>query len=315
MGSDESESDDESEAGSISSALFDFSRQDQIQFEMGAAAILTTATFAITPSTFKGQIIRAAALILSVIAVFHWSVNTSRFSNEEIYFKHTYRVVEFLSIIVVFNLIHVVVSYTLLKLPFSVSTAVVHLVGAIVITLISIIFIEFIYKAYLLFWGAATYVYASAAANDAENSDNFLTTLAHYSLYNYSAQLSYLILRDNIPEGDSDELQDLREFVSEIEDMLDDEGNISLFQLFMVSAVIVGPVFAIIAYLLSVSVITVPFLYVLIILIATRIVKHIIEVPALIFGTLSFPNFLQTNLRSILTIAIYTTAVHWFFFV
>ena len=58
----------------------------------------------------------------------------------------------------------------------------------------------------------------------------------------------------------------------------------------------------------------IPFLDVVFILAATRLTKHVIEVPALIFGTLSFPDFLQTNLKSLLTVILYTTSVYWLFF-
>lgn len=308
----ENEASDES----ISSVLFGFSRQDQIQFEIAISGLLSAATLATAPPGIKGYIIRAAALILPAIAVFHRSVNASRFSNEELYFGNTYRVVEFLAIIVVFHIIHVSVSFGLSELPTSVGeTAAVHFVGAMILTLICVVFIEFIYKAYLLFWGTAFYIYASSAVESLENSDNApLSTIVNYGLYNFSGQLSYLLLNDNIPEGDSKELQDLRNFVSEIEDALDGEDELSQSRLLFGTAIIVVPVFTVIAYLLSASVVTVPFLDVLLILGATRLTKHIIEVPALIFGTLSFPDFLQTNLKSLLTIAFYTTSVYWLFF-
>lgn len=315
MGSDNSTVREETSDESISSILFDFSRQDQIQFEVATSGILSAATLATAPPSLKGHIIRAAALILPAIAVFHWSVNASRFSNEEYYFGHTYRVVEFLSIIVVFHIIHAAVSLVLPELPISIETTVVHFVGAIVLTLICIILIEFIYKAYQLFWGTATYIYASSAAESVENSNGALNAIANYSLYNYNAQLSYLLLTDNIPEGDSEELQDLRDFVTDVEDELNDEDNLNHSRLFFGAAIIVVPVFAVIAYLLSVSIVLVPFLDVLVILGATRLTKHTIEVPALIFGTLSFPDFLQTNVKSLLTIAFYTTSVYWLFFV
>jgi hypothetical protein len=313
QGQDETTDEDE-EDHSISAILLDLSREDQIQFELATSGILSAVTLATAPPGIKGHIIRAAALILPAIAVFHWSVTNSRFSNEELYFEHTYRVVEFLGIIVAFHVIHASVSLVLPALPISVGAAFAHLVGAIVLTLISILFIEFIYHAYILFWGTATSIYASSAAESVENPDGPVDAIANYFLYQFSGQLSYLLLRDNIPEGDSEELQDLRGFVSEIEEALEDDEDPSLSRLFIVAAVIVVPVFAIIAYLLSASVVRIPYLDVVLILFATRITKHTIEVPALIFGTLSFPSYLQTNLRTILTIAVYTASVYWLFF-
>lgn len=299
---------------SISATLFGLSREDQIQFEVITSGVLSAATLATAPPGIKGHIIRAAALILPAIAVFHWSVNNSRFSNEELYFEHTYRVVEFLGIIVAFHIVHTSVALVSPVLPFSVGAAASHLVGAIVLTLISILFIEFVYHAYILFWGTATYIYASSAAESVENPDNRLDAIANYFLYQYTGQLSYRLLKDNIPEGGSEELQDLRRFVSEIKEGLDDDEDPSLTRLFIVTAVIVVPVFAVISYLLSASVVAVPYLDVVLILFATRLTKHTIEVPALIFGTLSFPAYLQTNLRTILTIAVYTASVYWLFF-
>lgn len=301
-------------AESISSVLFDFSREDQIQFEIAVSSVLSAVTLATAPLGFKGHIIRAAALILPTIAVFHWSLNASRFTNEEFYFGHTYRVVEFLGIIVIFHVIHTFVSPVLLKLPISIGPTITHFVGATVLAIIGIILLESIYKAYLLFWGTATYIYASSAAESVESSDKVLNTLANYGLYNYSTQLSYLLLRDSIPEGDSEELQDLRDFVSRVEDELDDEVDLNISRLFFGTAVIVVPVFSVVAYLLSTSIVTIPFFDVLLILLATRLTKHIIEAPALIFGTLSFGNFLQTNLKSLLTITFYTMSVWWLFF-
>lgn len=314
MDSDKASVEEEASDGSISSILFGFSRQDQIQFEIAVSGILSAATLATAPPSIKGQIIRAAALALPAIAVFHWSVNASRFTNEEFYFGHTYRAIEFLSIIVISHIIHVSVSFGLSELPISIGAIAIHFVGAIALALIGIIFIELIYKAYLLFWGTAFYIYASSAAESVENSDSTLNTIMNYGLYNFSAQLSYLLLKDNIPEGDSQELQDLRNFVSEIEDTLDGEDNLSHSRLLLGIGVIVVPVFIVIAYLLSASVVVIPFPHVLLILGATRITKHMIEVPALIFGTISFPDFLQPNLNSLLTIMFYTTSVYWLFF-
>lgn len=300
---------------SISAILFKFSREDQIQFELATSGILSAATLATAPPGIKGHIIRAAALILAAIAVFHWSVNTSRFSNEALYFEHTYRIVEFLGVIVAFHILHTSVALALLTLPIPIGIATAHLVGAIVLTLISIIFIEFIYHAYILFWGTATYIYAASAAESVENPNGPLDAIVNHFLYQFSGQLSYLLLRNNIPDGDSEELHDLREFVSEIEETLDSEEEPSLLRLFVVAAAIVIPVFAVIAYLLSVFVIRVPYLNVVFILFSTLIIKHVIEVPALIFGTIMFPAYLQTNLRSILTIAVYTASVYWIFFI
>jgi len=309
-----SDGEDES-TESVSSILFGFSRQDQIQFEVATSGVLSAATLTTAPPGLKGYIIKAAALILPAVAVFHWSVNTSRFSNGEVYFGYTYRVVEFLGIIVTFHIIHASVSIALLKLPINIGVTTAHLVGAMVLTLICIIFIEFIYKAYLLFWGTATYIYASSAAENVESSDDVLNAIANYGLYNFSAQLSYLLLKDSIPEGDSEELQDLRNFVSEVESALDGKDDLSLSRLFFGASIIVIPVFAAIAYLLATYFVGIPFLDVVLILAATRLTKHIIEVPALIFGTLSFPDFLQTNLKNLLTIAFYTITVYWLFFV
>ena len=310
---DESAEEDK-EDQSISAILFDLSRDDQIQFEVVTSGILSAVTLATAPPGLKGNIIRASALILPAIAVFHWSVANSRFSNEELYFEHTYRVVEFLGIIVAFHVVHTSVALVSPVLPFSVGSAASHLVGAIVLTLISILFIEFVYHAYILFWGTATYIYASSAAESVENPDSTLDAVANYFLYQFTSQLSYRLLKDNIPEGDSEEFQDLRRFVSQIEEALDDDEDPSLTRLFIVAAVIVVPVFASIAYLLSASVVRVPYLDVVLILFSTRITKHTIEVPALIFGTLSFPAYLQTNLKTILTIAVYTASVYWLFF-
>lgn len=304
----------ESTDGSISSILFNFSRQDQVQFEVATSGILSAATLATAPPGLKGYIIQAAALLLPAIAVFHWSVDVSRFANEEFYFGYTYHLVEFLGIIVVSHMIDVSVSLIFPELPISVGATTAHLIGAIVFALLCIIFIEFIYKAYLLFWGTATYIYASSAAEGMKNTDDALSIIANYGLYNFSAQMSYLLLRDSIPEGDSEELQDLRNFVSEVENALDRENNLSRSRLFFAAMVIVVPVFAAIAYLLSTTIVLVPITDVLLILVATRITKHIIEVPALIFGTLAFPDFLQTNLKSLLTLAFYTTSVYWLFF-
>ncbi|MFD1635078.1 hypothetical protein ACFSBJ_15210, partial [Haloplanus ruber] len=251
----------------------------------------------------------------AAIAVFHWSVNSSRFSDEEFYFEYTYRVVEFLGVIVAFHILHISVSLVLLTLPIPMGIATAHLVGAIVLSLISIIFIELIYHAYILFWGTAMYIYAASAAESVENPTTPLDAIVNYFLYQFSSQLSYLLLRDEIPDGDSKELQDLREFVSGIEETLDGEEEPSLLRLFVLAAAIVIPVFAVIAYLLSASVIRVPYLNVVFILFATRIIKHVIEVPALIFGTVMFPTYLQTNLRTILTIAVYTASVYWIFFI
>ena len=309
----EASSNEEKTAESISSIVFDFSRQDQLQFEVAASSILSAATLATAPPGFKGHIIRAAALILPAIAVFHWSLEASRFSDEEFYFGFTYRIVEFLGIIVVFHILHISVSAALHASPVPLGNAAAHLLGAILLTLIAIIFIEFVYKAYLLFWGTATYLYAASAVESMENSDNALHVLANYGLYNYTAQLSYLLLRDSIPEGDSEELRDLRDFVSEVEDHLEKDQP-SHSRLFIGAAIIIVPLFVVISYLLSTAVVRVPFLDVLLILLATRLTKHVIEVPALVFGTLSFPDFLQTNFKSLLTIAFYTISVYWLFF-
>jgi len=299
---------------SISAVVFDFSRKEQIQFEIATSGVLSAVALATAPPNLRGHIIQAAALMLPALAVFHWSVNTSRFSNEDFYFPYTYRIVEFLGIIVVFHIIHGSVSLVLSELPIPIGAPVANLVGVLLFSLFCIVFIELIYKAYLLFWGTAIHIYALSAAENAENSKDALSTVVNLFLHNFSAQLSYHLLKDNIPKGDSEELQALRDFVSEVESDLDQKNNLSLSRLFFVAAIVVVPVFGVIAYLLSASIVMIPFLDVVFILAATRLTKHVIEVPALIFGTLSFPDFLQTNLKSLLTVILYTTSVYWLFF-
>lgn len=305
---------DEETDGSISSVVFNFSRKDQIQFEVATSGVLSAAALATAPPNLKGQIIQAAALMLPALAVFHWSVNTSRFSNEDFYFAHTYRIIEFLGIIVVFHIIHFSVSLVLSELPIPIGAPIANLIGVSIFALFCVVFIELIYKGYLLFWGTAFYIYALSVAENAENPKDAPSTVANLFLHNFSAQLSYRLLKNNIPEGDSVELDALRNFVSEVESDLHQENNLSLSRLFLTGAIIVVPVFGVIAYLLSASIVMIPFLDVVWILAATRLTKHVIEVPALIFGTLSFPDFLQTNLKSLLTITLYTTCVYLLFF-
>lgn len=182
---------DEETDGSISSVVFDFSRKDQIQFEVATSGVLSATALATAPPDLKGQIVQAAALMLPALAVFHWSVNTSRFSNEGFYFAYTYRIVEFLGVVVVFHIIHSSVSLVLSELPVPIGSPIANLTGALIFTLFCVVFIELIYKAYLLFWGTALHIYALSAAENAKKSKDALTSIVNLFLHNFSSQLSY----------------------------------------------------------------------------------------------------------------------------
>ncbi|SFR92579.1 hypothetical protein SAMN05216559_1103 [Halomicrobium zhouii] len=252
-------------------------------------------------------------MILPIIAIFHLSIHKSRFTDAESYMKRTYRIVEFLSIVLLFHLVDVSISALQSHIPLPIGGPLTFLIFIIILTLIFILFIEAVYKAYRLYWGTALYTHASSANQNLKNQDDPVRALVNFVIYNFATQLAYVCLKDSIPDRETEELQDLRDFVDEVDGVIESgQADTSALRLFLAAAVVVIPVFSIIAYMISI--VTIPFIDVLIIIFTIKVAKHNIEVPALIFGTLSYPNFIQTNLRSLLTISFYTVSIYWLFF-
>jgi len=308
----------------LTEIIFQRSRKQQLQFELGFAPLLATVVGLMTPDGVQGTIIIAAVVGLVVMVFLRWLTFTGRFANEELFIEQTVRPVELCAIIGVVQIFH----YSALRLSPFVSFGVAELtVGLTALgTIVFIVFVELMFQTYLLGWGALFYLrYRNAAERTGEldsaekvieavdSIGGLFGLLVIVILGRMWLEISYYLLRNAIPEEGRDEyIEELAEFVTKAQEVKGEGQNLGIVGTFVVSALIVLPVFVGVAW--GLSLVLGAFGSLLLALVTMRLTKHIVGFSYIAFGTLRFDQFITTNKRSIGLLTGYTIVVYLLFF-
>ena len=125
-------------------------------------------------------------------------------------------------------------------------------------------------------------------------------------------QVAFHLLKDSIPDRDDEPIEALRNYVE-----MNRNGNTltdstGLWFAFTISAIVVLPLLAVIAGLLSLVVAT--FGSIVLVMIIMRLAKHIVALSYIAFGTMDYEQFVTTNRRWLVMMAGYTLGVYLLIF-
>lgn len=124
--------------------------------------------------------------------------------------------------------------------------------------------------------------------------------------------MAYYLLTDSIPDTDEPELNELREFVSNVEESLEERHEVRPFRLMVFSGLIVIPMYLFLAWALSL--ILGPVWDIFVVLLGVWMLQHIISFLYISNGASSFSTWIQPSGRSIGTTFLFTGIVYWIFF-
>jgi len=307
----------------LTEIIFQRSRKQQLQFELGFAPLLATVVGLMTPDGIQGAVIIAAVVALVVMAFLRWLTFTGRFANEELFIKQTVRPVELCAIIGVVQVFHYGANNIsqLASIPVPEAMTLLSVLG----TVLFIVFAELVFHTYQLGWGSLFYLrYRNAAEKmgDLSSPEEVIRRIESVGalfgllvvtvLGRMYLEVGYYLLRDAIPDRRDKYIDELHEFVQEVEKLKSGGRNLGIIGTFAISAVVVLPVFGGVAWGLSLLLGT--FGSVALALVTMRVTKHLVGFSYIAFGTLRFDQFITTNRRSIGLLVVYTAVVYALFF-
>lgn len=279
-------------------------------FEAVFSAILSTVVLASLPVGEQAVYLKVGAILLSVFTLFRWMAVKGRFADEMHVLSSSIRFVEFLSIVCLFHVVYTVIG--VLPVSFGLSPLVAASTASIFVTIASVVVFELVLRNYRIWWGPVFFVRAAATKREAEATTNTVRFVVLSLLSFIWVLTAYFTLRDTIPNEDEDAWNDLREFVHNVEDSLGKNSQeISGYVAFVVSGIIVLPILAALAFVLSL--VLGSFMEVFLLLLGIRGLKHVIGFLSLAYGTATLEMHLQTNGRAILTHTLYTGSIYYLF--
>lgn len=126
------------------------------------------------------------------------------------------------------------------------------------------------------------------------------------------SQMAFHLLKDSIPDRDDAAIDELRGFIK-----MNQEGNNltdsrGLWFAFGIAAVVVLPILAVIAGLLSLVFATLG--SIILVMLIMRLSKHIVALSYIAFGTMDYEQFVTTNKRWFVMTVAYTVSVYLLIF-
>ncbi len=247
-----SESDEDVQGGgqqSVVQLIFQKNRTVSIDFEVALNALLATGVFttASPNSPIYTVLLIIAGSLLFLTLIRRMGV-TGRFAREEYIISKTQTPIEFLSLVCVFQIVDHIVTHSAFLLGLQFETLIPTSLLAIVFIVVFIILQQILFRDYLLFFGAYFFAHAAHFKNreqDDKQADS-LTEQLREPMADSFALLSYKALKGNVPESDSSEIQELKEFVRDIDDTVEkEEADRSISRMIAVSIGLLTPLVAI----------------------------------------------------------------------
>lgn len=317
---------------SIAAIVFQRPRSQQLVAEMAFGPAIAYGVSQTSPTGLEGALLTWAMFGLIVIPILRYLVFTDRIGHFDRLLDLTVRPVEFFAVVGVVQMfkylgmefVQPFTGFTLIE-----ATAIVTVVA----TLIFIVVFEMIFQKYLFSWGTLFYVKRLALEQQIDiKMDDFEEVIEaimqHGSQWDQLkasigflklslirityGQVAFHLLKDSIPERDDEAIDELRDYVQmnrEGESLTDSRG---LWFAFLISTVVILPLFAMIAGLLSL--VTATFGAIVLVMASMRLTKHIVALSYIAFGTMDYEQFVTTNRRWVLMMTGYTLIVYLLIF-
>jgi hypothetical protein len=318
-----------SESGdSIADIIFQRPRSQQLVAEIAFAPALAFAVDQTTPTGIQGAILSWLMAALIGISILRYLVFTDRVEHFDRLLDLTVRPVELIAILgvaQVFKFLGMEFLQPVSGLNEIEATAIITAVAV----LIYILGFELIFQKYRFSWGTLFYVKRLALENQIDiQMDDFdevaETIFQHPSQWTRLntavgllkltlirvtfGQVAFHLLKDSIPDRDDEAIDDLRSYVkiNQNENNLTDSKGLCFA--FGVAAIVALPLFAVIAGLISLVFAT--FGTVILVLLIMRLIKHIVALSYIAFGTMDYEQFVTSNKRWFAMITVYTITIH-----
>jgi hypothetical protein len=219
---------------SVVQLIFQKNRTVSVDFEVAFNALLATGVFttASPNSPIYTVLLVIAGSLLFLTLVRRMGV-TGRFAREEYIISKTQTPIEFLSLVCVFQIVHHIVTNSVFLLGLQFETLIPTSLIAIVVIFGFVIFQQILFRDYLLFFGAYFFAHAAhfkSQEQEEKNADPLMKQIRE-PMTDAFALLAYKALKGDIPESDSSEIEDLKEFVRNMDDIVEkEEADRSLFR-------------------------------------------------------------------------------------
>jgi hypothetical protein len=313
---------------SIADIVFQRPRNQQLVAEIAFGPALAFAVDQTAPTGIQGATLSWFMAALIGIPILRYLVYTDRIERFDLLLDLTVRPVELFAILgvaQVFKFIGIEFLQPISGLNVIEATA----VAAAVATLVYILSFEIIFQKYRFSWGTLFYVkwlsiqkQIDIQMDDAEevaetifhHPSQWTQIKAAFGLLKLTlirvtfGQVAFHLLKDSIPDREDEAMDELRKYIEinrDADNLTDSKG---LWFAFGVAAVIVLPLLAVIAGVISLVFAT--FGTIVLVLLIMRLTKHIVALSYIAFGTMDYEQFVTSNRRWFAMITVYTLAVY-----
>lgn len=321
-----------SDRGSIADIIFQRSRNQQLVAEVAFGPALAFAVDQTAPTGIQGAILMWFMAALIGIPILRYLVFTDRIKHFDRLLDLTVRPVELFAVLGVVQLfkflgtefIQPITGFSELG-----ATAVITVFGLVAYVL----GFELIFQKYRFSWGTLYYVKRLALEQQIDiqmdDADEVAKALSQHpsSVARLRAAVGYLaltlvritygqvafhLLKDSIPDRNDDAINQLKEYVELNKDGSNDDSSRGLWFAFGVATVVVLPMFALIAGLISI--VFASFSTIVLVIFIMRLSKHMVALSYIAFGTMDYEQFVTTNQRWAVMTVVYTLGVYLLIF-
>lgn len=317
---------------SLATIVFQRPRSQQLVAEIAFGPALAFAVDQTSPTGIQGALLTWAMAGLIGIPILRYLVFTDRIEHFDMLLDLTVRPVELfalLGVVQVFKYLGTEFLQPLVGLSEIETTAVVTVVAVLVF----VVGFELIFQKYRFSWGTLFYVKRLALEQKIDIKMDDLQEVMQAILQHGSqwaqlkaaigflrltliritfGQVAFHLLKDSIPDRDDEAIAELRNYVEINRENNTLTSSMGLWFAFTISAIVVLPVLAMIAGLLSLVVAT--FGSLVLVIAIMRLAKHIVALSYIAFGTMDYEQFVTTNRRWVMMMTGYTVAVYLLIF-
>ncbi|MFD1686368.1 hypothetical protein [Halobellus litoreus] len=317
---------------SIADIVFQRTRTQQLVAEIAFGPALAFAVDQTSPTGIQGAILMWLMAALIGIPILRYLVFTDRIEHFDRLLDLTVRPVELfaiLGVVQVFKFLGIEFIQPVTDSSAVGATAVIVVLGV----LVYILGFELIFQKYRFSWGTLYYVKRLALEQQIDIQMDDVEEVAEATFQHPSqwarlkaavgllrltliritfGQVAFHLLKDSIPERDDEAMDELRSYIEmsrEGNSLTDSRG---LWFAFGVSAVVVLPLLALMAGLISLVFAT--FGTIVLVMLIMRLSKHMVALSYIAFGTMDYEQFVTTNKRWFAMIAVYTLSVYLLIF-
>lgn len=289
--------------------VFQTKMSDGVNGELAISSALSLSVGFTLPGGRSGAILASVAVALFATTLVRFFSDMGRFSDARSIIKRTNRLTEFLSLVCLVQILYFVVQWSDAALQTSYNPVVALFVCSFLFVAFFVVFIEFAFRNYLIWWGSVLYTHAHSEAETLRDLDTQLS-YPRLVLYNLLAQMAYEVLDGAIPEEDDEEWVQLREFMSNIESVSgsDDGPELNKFRLIVLLGLALAAIVGTITYVISL--VSGSPLETGLLMVSLIFLRHTIGFSHIAFGAFELEDYLYQNKQFVVYYPLYSIVVY-----